>query len=122
MDVEYSFGEITDDTRGLFRFADLNESSGGAVASFEIYEEESETPSLSVTLSGTMLHYEIENFVMDRQLLVIADYDVSGKLIHAKSVYPKKWSGNVTVSQSANHRVFLLDRDTAKPLCGSWKG
>ena len=38
MDTEYSFGEITDETRGELKFASLNEGSGSIGANFRIYE------------------------------------------------------------------------------------
>ncbi len=41
LDTEYSFGEITENTRGELRFASLNEGSGSTFVGFRIYEVDS---------------------------------------------------------------------------------
>lgn len=38
MDTEYSFGEVTSETRGVLRLASKSEGSAGANASFQVYE------------------------------------------------------------------------------------
>jgi len=55
MDTEYSFGEVTDETRGELKFSTMDETSGGSDASFIIYENKPVTPT--VTLSNTSFTY-----------------------------------------------------------------
>jgi len=56
MGTEFSFGEITDETRGELRFSSMDEESGGLNASFIIYEEETAIKP-TVTLSKTTFTY-----------------------------------------------------------------
>lgn len=55
MDTEYSFGEVTDETRGELKFSTMDETSGGSDASFVIYENKPVTPT--VTLSKNSYTY-----------------------------------------------------------------
>ena len=48
MDTEYSFGEITDETRGELRLATMNEGAVSTEANFRIFTVESETPTITV--------------------------------------------------------------------------
>ena len=117
MDTEYSFGEITGETRGELKFASVNESTVNVDANFRIFEDNSVTPTVSITLQGTTLHYEIVNFDIDKMLLFIADYNASGKMLRVQQVSPLKQAGDISVEEAANHRAFLLDRTTFAPLC-----
>ncbi|MDO4804201.1 MAG: RICIN domain-containing protein, partial [Lachnospiraceae bacterium] len=55
MDTEFSFGEITDDTRGKLYFSSMDDNDGGSNARFIIYEKKSDTPT--VTLSQSIFTY-----------------------------------------------------------------
>ena len=57
MDTEFSFGEITDSTRGELIFSSMDEQSGGLDASFIIYEESDSALIPTVTLSKTDFTY-----------------------------------------------------------------
>ncbi|MBQ9003129.1 MAG: InlB B-repeat-containing protein, partial [Eggerthellaceae bacterium] len=56
MDTEYSFGEVTDGTRGELEFASSSEGVAGSGATFTIYEADSAIPN--VTLSKTVYTYD----------------------------------------------------------------
>lgn len=202
MDTEYSFGEITGETRGELKFASIKEGAVDMNASFQIFEGDSTAPtvtlnktaltlneggsgtlvvtvmpesitsknviwassdpsiatvtdgkvmalkpgtatitvtmkdgsneaactvtvlgnvSLSITQARTTLHYEIENFDIERMLLLVADYGESGRALRMRQVNPLSQTGNISIEEAAIHRVFLLDRVTYTPLCAAWK-
>lgn len=120
MDTEYSFGEITDETRGELRFASLKEGAVSTEAAFRIFEDDSDSPLLSVTPEGTTLHYYISNFDSGNMLLMVADYDEYGKMLRVQQVQPLNSSGDIEVGVTARHKVFLLDRWAYTPLCTAW--
>ena len=63
--MEYSFGEM----RSELKFVSVNEGAVNADANFRIFQDDPVTPTVSITLVGTTLHYEIVTFDIDKMLL-----------------------------------------------------
>ena len=46
--------------------------------------------------------------------------DEVGRMLRVQEVKPLKQSGEITVARNVQHKAFLLDRKTLKPLCDAW--
>ena len=87
MDTEYSFGNITDETRGELRFASLNEGASGSDATFRIYE----TGSILSTPKLTKVECNISGVKLTWDKVIDAEkYRIFRKTYTAST---KKWSG-----------------------------
>ncbi len=129
-----TYGELPTPTRDGYTFDGwfTAKSGGTQVTGSTIFERtadqtlyarwEDSSPALVVSLSpeGTALHYEIRNYNAESMLLLVADYDESGRMLRTQWVTPPSRSGDISVERAARHQAFLLDRSTFAPLCEAW--
>ena len=99
MDTEYSFGEVTSDTRGDLRFASGDEGMLGSDASFTIYEADEAKPTMTLSKSS---------YVYDGKLhKPSVTVKVGGVLLKQSSDYTVKYPSGMTNAGKYEIKVTL---------------
>ncbi|MBR4720212.1 MAG: leucine-rich repeat protein [Clostridia bacterium] len=129
MGTEYSFGEITDKTRGELKFASLKEGAANTEATFRIFETESaindgmdfEIIDLTTSFSSYQQHLfgnvtvSVENRTGDKKTstIILGIYDTTGKLMlcQMKDYNFNAGNNNITfnnlfLENAANERYY----------------
>ena len=122
MDTEYSFGKISDETRGELRFATLNEYGSGSDADFIIFEKNTLTPIVTLSKDSFVYNGKIQKPTVtvkagDAVLKESKDYTVeypSGMIEVGTYIIKINLKGEFEGELSANFKIIKAPTSDTK--------